>query len=106
MDVYSYGGNIVNTDNLHMNGKCSIKWSFCDGMEHVQLVCYKTRDMSIVNSDRWEVGRILVDHLHLFIPIVHSDEFAQFQKNIVTLRMLRIVNKELQKYTFDIRHSY
>ncbi|GBM30308.1 hypothetical protein AVEN_52710-1 [Araneus ventricosus] len=93
MDMYWYGDNLMNPWTQHVNRELfnlvEPLWGY--GTFAVGLIWDTSRD----DSDRDRCVSNLFYHLHPFMSVVHSDEFGQFQQDIVTPHMSRVATKWL-----------
>ncbi|GBM23321.1 hypothetical protein AVEN_97734-1 [Araneus ventricosus] len=75
-------------------------WDVCSWRDMGPLIRLETT----LTGDRYL--RILSDHLHSLMSIVHSDGLGQFQQHNATAQASRVATKWLQEHSFDFRHFH
>ncbi|GBL86258.1 hypothetical protein AVEN_131986-1 [Araneus ventricosus] len=75
-------------------------WDACSWRDMEPLIRLETS----LTGDRYL--RILSDHLHSFMSIVHSDRLGQFQQDNATPHASRVASKWLQEHSSDFRHFH
>ncbi|GFY03729.1 DDE_3 domain-containing protein [Trichonephila clavipes] len=74
-------------------------WSVCSWRDMRPLIRLDT----ILTDDRYV--SLLYDHLHLFMPIVHSEGLGELQQDNVTLHTPRIATYWLQEHSSELHTS-
>ncbi|GBM85494.1 hypothetical protein AVEN_167644-1 [Araneus ventricosus] len=82
---------------VQSGGASVIVWDVCSWRDMAPLIRLETN----LTGDRYL--SILPDHLHSFMPIVHSDGLGQFQQDNATPHASRVATKWLQEQSSNFR---
>ncbi|GBN41436.1 hypothetical protein AVEN_174873-1 [Araneus ventricosus] len=85
---------------VQSGGASVMVWDVCSWRDMGPLIRLETT----LTGDRYL--SILPDHLHSFMPIVHSDGLGQFQQDNATPQASRVATKWLQEHSYDFRHIH
>ncbi|GBN00282.1 hypothetical protein AVEN_216175-1 [Araneus ventricosus] len=91
---------LSNSGTIQSGGASVMVWKVCSWRDMGPLIRLEptlTGDMYL---------SILSDHLHSFMPIVHSDVLGKFQQDTATPHASRVATKWLQEHSFDFRHFH
>ncbi|GBL82469.1 hypothetical protein AVEN_252597-1 [Araneus ventricosus] len=90
----------LSTGRIQSGGTSVMVWDVCSWRGMGPLIRLETT----LTGDRYLT--ILSDHLHSYMPIVHSNGLGQFQQDNATPHASRVAIKCLQEHSSDIRHFH